>query len=181
MTHTPTRTLALAATLLMGPPAATSPSPLAAQTVVESPAPRYPDLVLADEPLVRIGVIDGPVEYIFGDVTGAIRLEDGGVVIVDEQSHNVRRYDAGGRHVWTSGQAGEGPGDFGGLRLVPGCRERDQGVRLAKQPDHRARSGRESRGHAGAPTRPAFLRTGSPRARPTATWSSRRGRITTGP
>ena len=105
----------------MGPPAATSPSPLAAQTVVESPAPRYPDLVLADEPLVRIGVIDGPVEYIFGDVTGAIRLEDGGVVIVDEQSHNVRRYDAGGRHVWTSGQAGEGPGDFGGLRLVPGC------------------------------------------------------------
>ena len=100
---------------------ATSASLLATQTVVESPAPRDPDLVLADEPLVRIGVIDGPVEYIFGDVTGAIRLEDGGVVIVDEQSHNVRRYDAGGRHVWTSGQAGEGPGDFGGLRLVPGC------------------------------------------------------------
>ena len=94
---------------------------LAAQTVVESEAPRGPDLTLADQPLVRIGMLDGPTEYIFGDVTGATRLEDGSVVVADEQSHNVRRYDAGGRHVWTRGRNGEGPGEYGGLRLLGGC------------------------------------------------------------
>ena len=41
-------------------------------------------------------MLDGPMEYIFGNVTGAIRLEDGSVVIADEQSYNVRRYDASG-------------------------------------------------------------------------------------
>ena len=66
-------------------------------------------------------MLDGPMEYIFGNVTGAIRLEDGSVVIADEQSYNVRRYDASGRHVWTSGRNGEGPGEYGGLRLLRGC------------------------------------------------------------
>ena len=94
---------------------------LGSQDVVESEAPRDPDLTLSHEPLVRIGMIDGPMEYIFGNVTGAVRLEDGSVVIADEQSDNVRRYDASGRHVWTSGRSGEGPGEYGGLRLLRGC------------------------------------------------------------
>ena len=94
---------------------------LAAQTVVESEAPRNPDLVLADEPLVRIGMVDGPEEYLFGNVTGAVRLEDGSIVVADEQSYAVRRYDATGRHMWTGGRQGEGPGEYGGLRLLRGC------------------------------------------------------------
>ena len=117
--------LALAAHLILpatfGAGRAMPVSPLAAQTLVESDAPRDPDLTLADEPLLRIGTLDGPMEYIFGNVTGAIRLEDGSVVIADEQSYNVRRYDASGRHVWTSGRHGEGPGEYGGLRLLRGC------------------------------------------------------------
>ena len=91
------------------------------QAIVESDSPREADFVLADEPLVRIGVLDGPMEYMFGKVTGAIRLEDGRVVVADEQSHEVRMFDAGGRHVWTSGRQGEGPGEYGGLRLLRGC------------------------------------------------------------
>lgn len=94
---------------------------LAAQTIVESEDPGRPDLILSDEPLVRIGVLDGPMEYMFGEVTGAIRLEDGSVVVTDEQSYEVRMFDAGGRHVWTSGSQGEGPGEYGGLRLLRGC------------------------------------------------------------
>ncbi len=93
----------------------------AVQIVVESEVPRDPDLVLADEPLVRIGMLDGPPEYLFGNVTGAIRLEDGSVVVADEQSYEVRMYDASGKHVWTSGQLGEGPGEYRGLRLLRGC------------------------------------------------------------
>ena len=98
-----------------------SPQALAAQEVVESAAPRSPDLTLADEPLVRIGIVDGPTEYIFGNVTGAVRLEDGSIVVADEQSGNIRRYDADGRHLWTSGRSGEGPGEYQGLRLPRHC------------------------------------------------------------
>ena len=92
-----------------------------AQTIVESDAPRDADLVLADEPLVRVGLLDGPDEYLFGNITGAVRLEDGSVVVADESIYEIRMYDAGGRHVWTSGRKGEGPGEYGGLRLLRGC------------------------------------------------------------
>lgn len=67
------------------------PQALAGQEVVESRVPSDPDLTLADEPLVRVGIVDGPVEYIFGNVTGAVRLEDGSIVVADEQSGNIRR------------------------------------------------------------------------------------------
>ena len=93
----------------------------AVQEVVESATPREPDLTLADEPLVRIGIVDGPLEYIFGDVTGAVRLEDGSIVVADGQSHTVRRYDAHGKHLWTSGREGDGPGEYKGLRLLWNC------------------------------------------------------------
>ncbi|WP_420633469.1 hypothetical protein [Candidatus Palauibacter sp.] len=96
-------------------------APVGAQEVVESQAPRDPVLTLADEPLVRIGIVDGPLEYIFGDVTSAVRLEDGSIVVADEQDSSLRKYDANGRHVWTSGRTGEGPGEYRGLRLVQDC------------------------------------------------------------
>ena len=40
------------------------------QSIVESDSPREPDLALADEPLVRVGAPDGPMEYLFGDIAG---------------------------------------------------------------------------------------------------------------
>ena len=93
----------------------------AAQTIVESDSPREADLVLSDEPLLRIGMLDGPDEYLFGNISGAIRLEDGSVVVADEQSRVVRMFDADGTHIWTSGREGEGPGDYRGLWLLRGC------------------------------------------------------------
>ena len=108
---------ALILAALLTTPATTFPL----QTVIESDAPRDPDLVLAAEPLVRIGVLDGQMEYIFGNITGAIRLEDGSVVVADESIFEVRMFDADGRHVWTRGRKGEGPGEYKGLRLLRGC------------------------------------------------------------
>ncbi|MDE2762049.1 MAG: hypothetical protein OXQ94_11340 [Gemmatimonadota bacterium] len=96
-------------------------SRIAAQTIVESDSPCEADLALADEPLVRVGLLDGPEEYLFGNVSGAVRLENGSVVVADEQSREVRMYDVGGRHVWTSGREGEGPGEYRGLWLLRGC------------------------------------------------------------
>ncbi len=101
--------------------AAFAAAPTGPQEIVESAAPRDPDLTLAEEPRVRIGALDGPLEYIFGEVTGAVRLDDGSIVVVDEQSDNVRRYDANGRHLWTSGREGDGPGEYRGLRLLRNC------------------------------------------------------------
>ncbi|WP_420448908.1 hypothetical protein [Candidatus Palauibacter sp.] len=101
--------------------AAFAAASIGAQDVVESAEARDPDLTLAEKPLVRIGALDGPLEYIFGDVTGAIRLDDGSFVVVDEQSDNVRRYDANGRHLWTNGREGDGPGEYRGLRLLRNC------------------------------------------------------------
>jgi len=97
------------------------PALFAQQIMVESKAPRGPDLVLADEPLVRIGMTDGPDEYLFGYVTSAVRLADGSLVVADWGSYNVRRYDAGGQHLWTSGREGEGPGEYSSLKLLRGC------------------------------------------------------------
>lgn len=92
-----------------------------AQTIVESESPPGADLLLADSPVVRIGMLDGPVEYLFGNITGAVRLEDGSVVVADEQGREVRMFDARGGHVWTSGREGEGPGEYQGLWLLRGC------------------------------------------------------------
>ncbi len=92
-----------------------------AQTIVESDSPRDADLVLADEPLVRVGLLDGPDEFLFGNITGAVRLENGSVVVADESNYEIRMFDARGRHVWTSGRKGEGPGEYEGIRLMRGC------------------------------------------------------------
>ena len=101
---------------LAGPPAT-----LSAQTVVESETPGTPDLTLADEPQVRVGMLDGPTEYLFSTIEGGVRLEDGSIVVADEQTYEIRMFDARGRHVWTSGRQGEGPGEYGGVRLLRGC------------------------------------------------------------
>ena len=91
------------------------------QTIVESDSPREADLVLADEPLVRVGLLDGPDEYLFSNIEGGVRLEDDRIVVADEQSYEIRMFDARGRHVWTSGRQGQGPGEYGGVRLLRGC------------------------------------------------------------
>lgn len=94
---------------------------IVAQTIVESDSPREADLVLADAPLVRVGLLDGPDEYLFSNIEGGVRLEDGSIVVADEQTYEIRMFDARGRHVWTSGRQGEGPGEYGGVGLLRGC------------------------------------------------------------
>lgn len=94
---------------------------VAAQTIIESDSSREPDLVLAEGPLVRVGLLDGPDEYLFGNIKGAVRLEDGSVVVADESIYEIRMFDARGRHAWSSGRKGEGPGEYEGIRLMRGC------------------------------------------------------------
>jgi hypothetical protein len=61
---------------------------------------------------VRIGKLDGPPEYTFGNVTALALAHDGGVVVADQESHVIRQYDSAGVHVRSFGGKGSGPGEF---------------------------------------------------------------------
>ncbi|HEY7771266.1 hypothetical protein [Longimicrobium sp.] len=80
---------------------------------------------LEAEPVISIGEVDGAPEYMLHDVRGALRLPDGGVVVANSGSNELRWYDAAGRHVRSAGRDGGGPGEFlslAGLAAGPGGR-----------------------------------------------------------
>lgn len=64
------------------------------------------------EPVISIGAVDGAPEYMLHDVRGAVRLPDGGIVLANSGSGELRWYDARGTHVRTAGRDGGGPGEF---------------------------------------------------------------------
>jgi hypothetical protein len=64
--------------------------------------------------VVRIGALDGPPEYQFGNIVGIQVLSDGRIVIVDAMAHNVRFYTPDGEHIRTVLREGQGPGELGG-------------------------------------------------------------------
>lgn len=76
---------------------------------------------LADEPDVAIGVADGSPEQELHEVAGAARLDDGSIVIYEAGAFRLQRFGPDGEHLWSRGQAGDGPGDFDNFAelLVP--------------------------------------------------------------
>lgn len=68
------------------------------------------DTVVA-RPLPVIGVLDGPPEYIFGQVS-SVASSDGVVYVADRQGSTVRAYDTAGAYLGLVGGEGEGPGEF---------------------------------------------------------------------
>ncbi len=78
---------------------------------------------LSDEPAMRIGVAEGDPLYQMDRVRAALRLDDGRIVVANAGSHQLRWYDANGRHVASAGGEGSGPGEFRRLmtlRRLPG-------------------------------------------------------------
>jgi hypothetical protein len=76
---------------------------------------------LSEEPVVTIGVEDGPEEYSLYQVRGALRLPDGRIVIANNGTDELRYYDSSGAHLYSVGRDGFGPGEFknvGGVWLV---------------------------------------------------------------
>ena len=73
---------------------------------------------IGDEPLVEIGEVSGPAEYLLDDVTGAVRLSDGGIVLGEQSSGELRRYDREGTFVWRTAGRGEGPGEHQWLTFL---------------------------------------------------------------
>lgn len=73
------------------------------------------------EPTFSVGLADGPDEYLFADIAGAVRVNNGDMIVAVRGFHEIRRFGPDGGHLWTAGKEGVGPGEFRGLKLLGGC------------------------------------------------------------
>lgn len=73
---------------------------------------------LAAEPEVEIGTLQSAEEYQLFQVSAALRLPDGRIVVGNGGTKELRFYDAAGRFERRRGRAGEGPGEFGAVGAV---------------------------------------------------------------
>lgn len=69
--------------------------------------------LLSGEPTLEIGVEEGAEQYQFYRIGGALRLDDGAILVTDGGSGELRFYDATGEFVRAVGGKGAGPGEFG--------------------------------------------------------------------
>jgi hypothetical protein len=83
--------------------------------IVENPESAVPPAgrwVVARQPRVQIGVLDGAEPYVLSGVRAGAVLPDGRIVITTQRPVQARVYDPNGRHLTTFGREGEGPGEF---------------------------------------------------------------------
>lgn len=69
-------------------------------------------IALSESPIVTIGGIDDRPDYLVHQLVDALRLSDGRIVIAQRSTSDVRYYSSSGEHLRTSGQEGDGPGEF---------------------------------------------------------------------
>jgi hypothetical protein len=87
--------------------------------IVESSSPLWNEGAgwqITDEPLLRIGVEDGPDEYqmfLVGDVK---RRQDGSILVANGSTAELRLYDAAGQHLWSVESVGRSRGE---ARVIP--------------------------------------------------------------
>jgi hypothetical protein len=73
---------------------------------------------ISREPLLEIGMGDGPESYQFFNLKGAVRLSDGRIVAANGGSGELRYFDSKGVFLHSVGGEGEGPGEFRSLDFV---------------------------------------------------------------
>jgi len=83
--------------------------------IVENIAPTWAEgegWRLSDEPVLTIGVVEGPEEYELYDVVSALRLSTSEIAVACRASHEVRFYDSVGTYLRAVGREGGGPDEF---------------------------------------------------------------------
>lgn len=85
--------------------------------IVENRSEHGPNLRWEVEalPVVELGRAEGNGPDLFGSVRHVIRLQTGELAVADAIAREVRVFDEGGRHRFTFGGHGEGPGEFTNL------------------------------------------------------------------
>ena len=102
--------LAVAAVLGVGP-LACGDREAVDRTGGESPG----EWALASEPSLDIGVVSGEEPYQLHDVRDVVRLNDGGIAVAHQGTHQVRLYEADGTFRLAAGEEGDGPGQWRAL------------------------------------------------------------------
>ena len=90
-------------------------------TIIESQAPLWGEgdgWTLSDEPVVTIGLEEGPEEYALHQVAGALRLPTGRILIANNGTDELRYYDSSGVYLYSVGRDGYGPGEFKRMRGI---------------------------------------------------------------
>lgn len=85
--------------------------------IVENTAPLFTGehaWTIDPEPLLQIGAREGADAYLFGGISDAVAFRDGRIAVAEDQSREIRVFDADGRHLTTFGGLGEGPGEISG-------------------------------------------------------------------
>lgn len=84
-------------------------------SIVESSAPVWgarPAWSVDTVSLLSLGREDASAAEEFHLVVSAVRQPNGDIAVIDGGTRELRAFDATGRHRWTFGRAGDGPGDF---------------------------------------------------------------------
>lgn len=69
-------------------------------------------------PEASIGELDGPDEYLFGNISSIAVDDDRTVYVFDGQAQQVRVFDSAGTHIRALGGPGEGPGEFSRVEAI---------------------------------------------------------------
>lgn len=89
--------------------------------IVENRAPAWArgnEWLVANQPTVTIGAVEGGEHEVLSHVVGAVRLSDGTIAVGDASAFRVNIYDATGRYMTSFGGSGAGPGEFGLMGLI---------------------------------------------------------------
>lgn len=73
---------------------------------------------IGPEPTVSIGRVEGGDPYLLHDVSDAMVLGDGRIVVANSGTAELRVFNGSGTHLATWGGEGEGPGEFSRLRAI---------------------------------------------------------------
>lgn len=90
-------------------------------TVVESFAPAWGDSVrwrVGVEPLLDLAESGTGDPHYFNLVLDVKRLPDGGIVVVNRGSDEIRKFSSDGDFVGSAGGSGEGPGEFANIQQI---------------------------------------------------------------
>lgn len=82
--------------------------------------PRYR---VSDEPQLQIGSAFGDGESALYRVVDAVRLPSGRIVVANAGTRELKFFDSSGVHLTSTGQRGDGPGDFESLSLIGGLED----------------------------------------------------------
>jgi hypothetical protein len=83
--------------------------------IVENEGIGAPTERFAETPVLTLGNDETRPETVFYQVAGAVRLEDGRIVVADGSSGELRFFGPDGAHLTTVGGLGGGPTEFGDL------------------------------------------------------------------